>query len=354
MTEATTAPQRLARVVLATLAPACALGTAASEITVALATLVAGAWWIARKLGIGGPTLAGPGASRAAVRLSPIGGAATWAYALVWLLLVPLSGDLHEGLGHAWPIAPLLVIPVLVVAAGRAPGVRLGLLFAAGLGLWGAVEGIFREAHGPFSHHLTLAYALLPPLGVALQRRSALAIPILLGVLGSRSSGALVAVTVTVVLGLYAGFDAARGRPARPQRSAAAALVGMAITVAGLPFADRVELGERAVLWTGGLYTGLGVPAGPGGYTAASAPIYDQLRAGFWFPNHAHDSATQLLAVLGPAGWLCGLLWVAALFEGFGAGAAAGLAGVCIGSLTQDTFGDLEVLRAVVIWGALG
>ena len=128
----------------------------------------------------------------------------------------------------------------------------------------------------------------------------------------------------------------------------------MALTVLALPFADRTELAERAVLWTGGLTVGLGSPAGPGSYPAVSAPVYDALQRGFWFPNHAHDSATQLLAVLGPAGWLCGLLWVAALFDGFGAGAAAGLAGVCIGSLTQDTLGDLEVVRAAVTWGVLG
>ncbi len=327
--------RRLARVVLATLAPACALGTFASELTVGLATLVAVGLWL------GG------------ARLRPVGGAATWAYAAVWIVLVPLSGNLHEGLGHVWPIAPLLVIPMLVAVAGR-PLLEPGLIFAAGLGLWGALEGLFHEAHGPFSHHLTLAYALLPPLGVALQRRSPASIPILLGVLGSRSAGAIPAVAATLVLGLLAGFDSARGRPARPHRAALLAGVGMAVTVLALPLADRVELGERAVLWTGGLLTGFGAPAGPGGYAAASAPLYDRLQPGFWFPNHAHDSATQLLAVLGPAGWLCGLLWIAALFEGFGAGAAAGLAGVCIGSLTQDTFGDLEVLRSVVVWGCLG
>jgi len=326
---------RAASVALALALPAAALGTFASEVSVALGCLVAGAAWL------GG------------AKLKPIGGKATLAYVALWLVLVPISGDVHEGLGHAWPLAPLLTIPALL-ARGRPPDLRPGLVVAALVGTWGAVEGLFREAHGPFSHHLTLAYALLPPLGVALQRRSALALPIALGVLGSRSSGAVVALGVTVTLGLFAAADAARGRPSNPRRALGATLGGMVLTVLALPFANRTELAERAVLWTGGLVVGLDTPAGPGGYPAASAPVYDALQRGFWFPNHAHDSATQLLAVLGPAGWICGLLWVAALFEGFGAGAAAGLAGVCVGGLTQDTLGDLEVIRAALTWGALG
>lgn len=324
-----------ARVALALALPAAALGTFASEVSAGLGCAVAGIAWL------GG------------AKLAPVGGAATVAYVALWLVLVPISGDLHEGLGHAWPLVPLLTIPALLARAPR-PDLRPGLVVAALVGAWGAVEGLFREAHGPFSHHLTLAYALLPPLGVALQRRSALALPIALGVLGSRSSGAVVALGVTVTLGLMAGADAARGRRTDPRRAVAGTGVGMALTVLGLPFADRTELAERAVLWTGGLVVGLDTPAGPGGYPAASAPVYDALQRGFWFPNHAHDSATQLLAVLGPAGWICGLLWIAALFEGFGAGAAAGLAGVCVGSLTQDTLGDLEVIRAALTWGALG
>ncbi len=339
---------RTARAALAGLAVGCALGTFASEVTTGFAvavTLVVGRW------GRGGV----------------VGGGATWAWALVWVLMVPVSGNLREGLGHVWPVAPLFVVPTLLKAArsgeGRtgagstalATAVRAGLIAAALLGAEASVEGCFREAQGPFSHHLTLAYVLLPPLGVALQRRSALAFPIALGVLGSRASGALFALPVTVLLGVWAARDATLGRVSSPRRSGLAALLGMLLTAFALPLGDAKELGERAVLWTGGLELGLGAagPAGPGGYPAASAPLYNQLQSGFWFPNHAHDSATQALAVLGPAGWLVGLAFVAALFDAFGGGAAAGLAGVCIGSLTQDNFGDLEVIRSVVIWGAI-
>ena len=328
----------VARAALYVLAPACALGTFASEVTVGLALAVA--------LGFG------------LLRATPfriLGGQFTLAYAAVWLLMVPVSGNFHEGIGHLWPLAALLVIPMLRGVSGvdSEPSIRAGLWAAAGLGVWGAVEGTMREAHGPFSHHLTLAYALLPPLGVALQRRSALALPMVLGVLGSRSSGALVALGVTGVLGVWAGFDGARGRSGSRWRGPAGALTGMALTAIGLPFADPTEVHSRAVLWTGGLRVAQDGLVGPGGYPAASALIYDKLETGFWFPNHAHDSATQVYAVLGPAGWLCALMLVAACFEGFGIGAAAGLAGVCVGSLTQDNFGDLEVIRAITVWGAL-
>ena len=328
----------LARAALYGLAPACALGTFASEITVGVALAVA--------LGLG---------ALGAAPFRMLGGPWLLAYAAVWFLMVPVSGNFHEGIGHVWPLAPLLVIPMLrgVDGVDAEPSIRAGLWAAAGLGLWGAAEGTMREAHGPYSHHLTLAYALLPPLGVALQRRSALALPMVLGVLGSRSSGALVALAVTAVLGVWAGFDEARGRSGARWRGPTGALLGMALTVLGLPFADPTEVHSRAILWTGGLRVAQDGPVGPGGYPAASALIYDKLEPGFWFPNHAHDSATQVYAVLGPAGWLCALLLVTAWFEGFGVGAAAGLAGVCVGSLTQDNFGDLEVIRAITVWGAL-
>ncbi len=314
------------------LAASCALGTTASEVAVGLSLLVT-LWVIAKREPI-----------------QVLGGQTTWAYALLWLLMVPITGDLREGLGHIWPIAPLLTIPML--RGGADPpdlGLRLGLWLAAGVGAWAAIQGLSGEATGPFSHHLTLAYALLPPLGVALHRRSWLALPLALGVMGSRSSGAVVALGVTVLLGIWAAATPLRCW----RRAPSLALLGMALTVAALPFAARSELHERAILWTGGLQVGTTAPAGPGGYGAASAPYYDRLEAGFWFPNHAHDSAVQILAVLGPAGWLCALLLVTQWFKAFGPGAAAGLAGVCVGSLTQDTFGDLEVIRAVVIWGAL-
>lgn len=280
---------------------------------------------------------------RAALWREPWGRAA-FAVALTWLAAYPSSGDLREALGHAWPLAPLFVIPAL-----RTPNVglvvRIGLGAACVAAAWAVAQRLDGEGGtAGMSHHLTLAYALLPPLGVAAARGNwAVTALLLAGVGATGSSGALVGVAVTLL-------------GARAVRPVYACAVGCVVTVAALPFADRAELLQRAVLWTGGLAVAADGPAGPGGYAAASAPAYDALVPGFWFPNHAHDAAIQLLAVVGPAGLVAMAALVLAALGTSGArptGAAAGLAGVVVGGLTQDVFGDLEVVRAVWGWVAL-
>lgn len=263
----------------------------------------------------------------------------TLALAGVWLAMIPASGNVHEGLGHVWPLAPLLALPAL----RPDPRVReVGLIAAGVAAIWAVAQAAAGgEGHGGFSHHLSLAYALLPPLGVAAAcRRWALAAAIALGVAATGSLGALPAALVTVVAALT-GFPMA------------AWLGGAAGTVGLLVVASPSEVAQRAVLWTGGLGL-LGHPTGPGDYPRASALVYNQLDPGFWFPNHAHDSFVQHLAVLGPAG-LAALVWLATTALRLGSrGAAAGLAGVLVGALTQDVIGDLEVARACWTWLALG
>lgn len=261
------------------------------------------------------------------------------AVALVWVAAIPTSGDVREGFGHAWVLAPLLAVPALRPDP-RVAAVGVG---AAGLAAAWALGQAVQGAQGTagFSHHLSLAYALLPPLGVAIARGWRLPAALLvLGVLATRSVGALPALGATLLA-------AQVGRPA------VAAGLGAALTVALLPLAAPDEVAQRAVLWTGGLSL-LDAPVGPGGYPAASALAYDAIQPGFWFPNHAHDSAVQLLAVLGPAG-LVAMAWLVARALRHGdRGAAAGLAGVLVGVVTQDVFGDLEVARATWTWLALG
>lgn len=260
-----------------------------------------------------------------------------------WGLASFASGNLREGLGHAWLLAPLVALAALspVPAAARRREL-LGLAAASAaacFALWQAGQGV--AAKGAFSHHLTLAYALVVPFGVAVSRRRwAVAALLGAGVLATRSEAAPVALFATAVaaLGLRPGFAAA---------------IGAALTLAGLRFAARPdELVERAVLWTGGLLIPPG-HAGAGGYAAASAPIYERLHHGFWFPNHAHDAFIQLAATVGPAGWVATLALVVVIFAKGARGAAAGLVGVLVGALTQDTLGDLEVARAAWIWLAI-
>ena len=246
------------------------LSTSALEISTALGLLLAGTTGRWRTF------LAAPWALPAGV------------LAALWAVSVPSASHLREGVGHAWPLATLLVVPALVDDPRRLT--HVGLAAASIAATWAGLQRFAgMPVVGGFSHHLSLAYALLPPLGYALAVRHVLALPLVLGVIATGSEGAMVALAATVLAALT-------------RRPTWAALAGVVVTVLALPFADADELRQRAVLWTGGLGVASGPPVGPGGYAAASAPLYDQLSPGFWFPNHAHDSTIQLLAVLGPAG----------------------------------------------------
>ena len=93
--------------------------------------------------------------------------------------------------------------------------------------------------------------------------------------------------------------------------------------------------------------------AGAGGYGLATELSNESLSPGFFFPHHAHDSLVQLRALTGMAGVVATLALVAAVFRHAHPAAAAGLAGVMVGALTQDTLGDLEVARATWAWVAI-
>lgn len=314
-------PRRLDTVAVALLLVALPLGTAPLEIATGAVVALA---------------LARP--ERFAARAAP-GAAEAVALAVLPLVFVGASGDLREALGQAWPLAPLLALPALrpdprVVAAGVA---------AAGVAAaWGVAQALGGEpARAGFSHHLTLAYALLPPLGLAVARGWWGPAAVLgAGALATASAGVLVPLGVTMAV-------------ARRGWAWAWMLAGAAVLLAGIAgAADAEELRQRAVIWTGALSLA-DAPVGPGGYPAASAAAYDRLSPGFWFPNHAHDSYLQSLATLGWAGLAARVALVAALVRGAPRAGAAGVAGVALGALTQDTFGDLEVARAAWVWVAL-
>jgi hypothetical protein len=296
--------------------------------------------------------------ARAAVARAPLLAPALVA-GIVWTAAPAAGGALREGIGHAWLLAPLVVVPGLVAYAEAADGreglqrqgesavaraAGIGLHAAAAAALWGVLQrvgGLADAAHGAFSHHLTLAYALMPALSYAVaSRRWAHAGAIAAGIVATGSSGAVLALPV-------AGIGA---RVARPRTLL---LVATALTIVALVYADADELGQRAVLWTGGLTVAERGPVGPGGYAAASASIYDALRPGFWFPNHAHDASIELLATTGWPGLVAMLGLVFAALRAPSRVGAAGLAAVLVGGWTQDVLGDLEVARAVWTWLAL-
>lgn len=262
--------------------------------------------------------------------------------AVACVLAAWASGDVREGLGQAWLLAPLVAVGAVSGRPGVHGLVRWGLAAAAAVAAIAVAQAMTgREAVGLYSHHLSLAYALLPPFAVALvERRFALAALLAAGVLAAGSDAAPVAL-------LAAAAAAWTGRTWLSLAGGAAVTLGALVSFAG---AD--ELRQRAVLWTGGLLVPPG-SAGVGGYAAASAGTYDQLSPGFWFPNHAHDNFVQLGATLGAGGVAATCLLVALAFRHGHRGAAAGLVGVLVGGLTQNTLGDLEVARAAWVWLAI-
>jgi hypothetical protein len=264
-----------------------------------------------------------------------------------------------EAARQVWGLALLFVVPLLWSAGPvwRHRAERAGLAAASIVALWGLGEAAWMlasglhdpavgGARGPFSHHLTLGYALLPPLARALHRRWwPVAALLAAGALSSLGLGP--ALSVAVVL---AGVAVGPGR----------ALVGGAVAVAGgiaaLGWvAPDGELLQRAVLWTSAADVAVAHPAGvgPAGFRAAAALAQDRILPGFHFPLHAHDSALQAAATWGIGGWVALGLVAGRLWGIVGRSGRVAMAGIAVGACTQDILGDLEVVRALCAWALL-
>ena len=291
------------------------MGTAAMEIATGLA--LAGALWLR------------PDLSRFSHLLVPA--------ALIALALQAASPGVAAA-GLVWPRALLGAVPVLLGGADRERVIQVGLMSAAVVGVGSLLLGSW-PSQGPFSHHLTLGYALIPPLAMALHRRSWLAVGIAAGVVASASSGPALSAAVVAVAVLWRPSVALVG-------GVVVSLVLMAVLV------QTPELAERAVLWTSGaaMATEQAMGVGPEAARSVAAATQDRLSPGFYFPHHAHDSALQVAGLAGMGVWVgwAWLLW--SLWNTTGVGGRAALAGVLIGSMTQDTLGDLEVIRALCAW----
>jgi len=264
-----------------------------------------------------------------------------------------------EAARQVWGLALLFVLPLLWSAGPvwRRRAERAGLAAAGVVAAWGVGEAAWMllaglhdpavgGARGPFSHHLTLGYALLPPLARALHRRWwPVAALLAAGALSSLGLGP--ALSVAVVL---AGAAVGPGR----------ALVGGAVAVAGGIaalgwLAPDGELLQRAVLWTSGADVAVAHPAGvgPAGFRAAAALAQDRILSGFHFPLHAHDSALQAAATWGVGGWVALGLIAVRLWSVVGRSGRIAVAGIAVGACTQDILGDLEVVRALCAWALL-
>lgn len=300
----------------------CSLGTSAIEISCGLALLAVLATWRRPPAALLHPFLA----------VSTLS------------LVAALGGDLLGGLRVAWMLCLVIVVPQL--PGDRVLAARWGTGAAAWMAVGAALQALWSgalPASGPFSHHLTLGYALLPAFAVALYQGwwwRALA------------CGLGVALTLSLgpALGLAVAVTAVRLSP-RAALLGGAAVALLAITMMrGSP-----ELGERAILWASSaevlLQSPLGV--GPGSDRAALAMAQHALEPSFYFPFHAHDSLLQIGVEVGWAGWLAWAWLLLALWQHATVPGRAGLAAVLIGGLTQDTLGDLEVCRTMCAWALL-
>lgn len=262
-----------------------------------------------------------------------------------------------EALGRTWPLALGLAVPALVAKArARGDAGISGLATRLGLGAAAAVGGLavaqvvasglppwVSSATGLFSHHLTLGYALLPALAVALHQRRWLAgAGIAAGVLCSGGSGPLLSLVVAIsalILG-----------PGRALLGGTAAALAVIVVLR-----DDPALHERAVLWSTGAALAAEQPLGTGplGFREPAARVQEALEPGFYFPLHAHDAALQVASLAG-FGALLAWVWLGTtLWQQTDRAGRAALAALLVGGLTQDTFGDLEVVRALLAWAML-
>ncbi len=329
-------PARLAPLVVGLLLVALPLGSAPLEIATGLVVAVA--------LGVMVGARRGPERDLGGAVLLITAGM----LAAAWGRAEPAGPALRAALSPLWALILVMALPALPLAEAdreRCARVGLGVGALVGAGALGLALGMGpapweSPARGLFSHHLTLGYALLPPLCVALERRAWLAaLGLGAGIAASWSSGPLLAVAVAV-----AGLALGPGR----------ALAGGAVAALGLVYTLRADpaLGERAILWTSGAALALREPLGTGaaGFREAVAPVQDALQAGYYFPLHAHDAALQRAAVAGFGAWIAWAWLLIALWRRTGAAGRAALAGLLVGGLTQDTLGDLEVVRALTAW----
>lgn len=286
--------------------------------------------------------------------LRPQRSVSPYVWPLVLLGLTYLASSLPDGpavwldaVGRLWPLALLFALPRLVSHEMTA---RVGLASAglvagiacvqAGIAL---SDGRAPESAGLFSHHLTLSYALIPPLAWALARgHRGVAGLLVIGVLATGSLGALLGLAVLAAALLW--------------RPAPALIAGCVLGLAMMVVLPAELLAERAVLWASGAEVMADniVGVGPRDYRDALDAAQYALSPGFHFPLHAHDAALQAGVLSGFVVWIPWVWLAAVLWRDTNRAGRAALAALAVGGLTQDTFGDLEVIRALCAWVLLG
>ena len=257
--------------------------------------------------------------------------------------------------GQTWPLILLIAIPPLQKTLRGDPQFheqleRWGLFAGSVIGIWamGSLLGNGippweQPASGPFSHNLTLGYALLPPLALAVHRSRWLwASCIAGGVLSAGASGPVLGLAMIMAT-----------RWIQPKHCLIGG-VGLALTIlwwmGGSP-----ELTTRMVHWTAGVQVVFecGFGCGPTDTVSHFQDAERLLSATIGPERHAHDSVLQWAMMGGAGAWLAWALLLTLLWQHTGKSGRAAIAALGVGALTQDVFGDLEVIRALCAWALL-
>jgi hypothetical protein len=258
--------------------------------------------------------------------------------------------SLRLAIAPLWALALCLAIPrlalpprALQLGVGSAVAVATIAIVQA---LLQAAEGQPALAKGTFSHHLTLGYALVPPfaivvhqeLGLGAWLRRAAVIALAGGIVASGGQGPLLALVIVLL--------------AHWMRPAAALATGVAANLIGVIVLPSLLVEQRAVLWTAGanVLALPGVGVGQSGFRTALATAEQAVKPGFHFPLHAHDSLLQIGLTIGFAGWIAWAALLLLMWERTGRAGRVAIAAVVVGGLTQDTLGDLEVIRSLTAW----
>ena len=276
--------------------------------------------------------------------------------AVCFSLLIPSlpygSSGVLAVLGKTWPLVLLVALPPILASLERTDQTlmdvrRIGLLAAAGAALWAMGQVISQgqlpweqAARGPFSHHLTLGYALLPATAVAIHSRTWLLSVVLgAGVLASGASGPMLGLAL-IIASMWLS----------PLRCLFAGL-GISLLIMSVLIMEP-DLQIRLTHWTAGaqltLESGLG--QGPIDSIRQFQLTESQLSSTVRPEQHAHDSALQWGILGGVGAWLAWIWLLTQLWSLSGEAGRVSIAVLCVGALTQDVFGDLEVVRALCAW----
>ena len=299
-----------------------ALGTAAIEISTVLLALVA--VWHCRKI----PSI-------------PHG---LWLYAAVAVSAIRVPQDIIEGLGKWWLFAPLIFLPPLLKALTAEEKHKMLLGASASMGLL-ALVGCYQAlqgaaAHGWYAHHLSFGYMLLIPFAYCIHKRHWLVAVILgSGILATQAQGPMYSM-LAVVLSL--------------RFSSKQVLIGGSVGILGIFFflSDAPYFQERLAIWGSALDLLQAYPMGTGvsQFRELYAVAQARFDPPFYFPHHAHDSLIQQALWFGVPIWLA---WGVLLrsWWSWSIWGRAMLVAILLGSLTEDTFGDMETLRILLVFG---